>query len=141
MVEDDGRIADLIARNLQAAGFSCVLAADGDRALAEFRRAKPVLVVLDLGLAGIDGLEVTRRLRRESDVPILMVTARTSESDKLLGLEVGADDYITKPFSTAELVARVRALLRRSSGQLVERRIEVGGLSIDPVACASRANS
>ena len=132
MVEDDGRIADLIARNLQAAGFSCVLAADGDRALAEFRRAKPVLVVLDLGLAGIDGLEVTRRLRRESDVPILMVTARTSESDKLLGLEVGADDYITKPFSTAELVARVRALLRRSSGQLVERRIEVGGLSIDP---------
>ena len=132
VVEDDGRIADLIARNLQAAGFSCVLAADGDRALAEFRRAKPVLVVLDLGLAGIDGLEVTRRLRRESDVPILMVTARTSESDKLLGLEVGADDYITKPFSTAELVARVRALLRRSSGQLVERRIEVGGLSIDP---------
>ena len=132
VVEDDGRIADLIARNLQAAGFSCVLAADGDQALAEFRRAKPVLVVLDLGLAGIDGLEVTRRLRRESDVPILMVTARTSESDKLLGLEVGADDYITKPFSTAELVARVRALLRRSSGQLVERRIEVGGLSIDP---------
>ena len=132
VVEDDGRIADLIARNLQAAGFSCVLAADGDRALAEFRSAKPVLVVLDLGLAGIDGLEVTRRLRRESDVPILMVTARTSESDKLLGLEVGADDYITKPFSTAELVARVRALLRRSSGQLVERRIEVGGLSIDP---------
>ncbi|TMQ56857.1 MAG: response regulator, partial [Candidatus Eisenbacteria bacterium] len=110
VVEDDGRIADLIARNLQAAGFSCVLAADGDRALAEFRRAKPVLVVLDLGLAGIDALEVTRRLRRESDVPILMVTARTSESDKLLGLEVGADDYITKPFSTAELVARVRAL-------------------------------
>ena len=132
VVEDDGRIADLIARNLQAAGFACVLAADGDRALAEFRHDKPALVVLDLGLAGIDGLEVTRRLRRESDVPILMVTARTTESDKLLGLEVGADDYITKPFSTAELVARVRALLRRSSGQLVERRIEVGGLAIDP---------
>ena len=132
VVEDDGRIADLIARNLQAAGFACVLAADGDRALAEFRRVKPALVVLDLGLAGIDGLEVTRRLRRESDVPILMLTARTTESDKLLGLEVGADDYVTKPFSTAELVARVRALLRRSSGQLAERRIEIGGLSIDP---------
>jgi DNA-binding response OmpR family regulator len=132
VVEDDGRIADLVARNLQAAGYRCVLAADGDRALAEFRRAKPALVVLDLGLAGIDGLEVTRRLRRESDVPILMLTARTTESDKLLGLEVGADDYVTKPFSTAELVARVRALLRRSSGQLAERRIEVGGLSIDP---------
>jgi DNA-binding response OmpR family regulator len=132
VVEDDGRIADLIARNLQAAGFACVVASDGDRALAEYRRAKPALVVLDLGLAGIDGLEVTRRLRRESDVPILMLTARTTESDKLLGLEVGADDYVTKPFSTAELVARVRALLRRSSGQLAERRIEVGGLIIDP---------
>jgi DNA-binding response OmpR family regulator len=132
VVEDDSRIADLIARNLEAAGFSCGVAADGDRALAEFRRVKPALVVLDLGLAGIDGLEVTRRLRRESDVPILMVTARTTESDKLLGLEVGADDYVTKPFSTAELVARVRALLRRSSGQLVERRIEAGGLVIDP---------
>jgi len=132
VVEDDSRIADLIARNLQAAGYECLVASDGDMGLAEFHRAKPALVVLDLGLAGIDGLEVTRRLRRESDVPILMVTARTSESDKLLGLEVGADDYITKPFSTAELVARVRALLRRSSGQLVERTIEAGGLRVDP---------
>jgi DNA-binding response OmpR family regulator len=108
------------------------MAAHGDEALGEFARSHPALVVLDLGLAGIDGLEVTRRLRRESDVPILMVTARSSESDKLLGLEVGADDYITKPFSTAELVARVRALLRRSSGQLSERRIELGDLRIDP---------
>ena len=132
VVEDDQRIAELIARNLQAAGFSCVLARDGDRALAEFSREKPALVVLDIGLAGLDGLEVTRRLRRQSDVPILMVTARTTESDKLLGLEVGADDYITKPFSTAELVARVRALLRRSSGALAERRIQVGPLDIDP---------
>ena len=132
VVEDDSRIADLIARNLQAAGYQCLLASDGDMGLAEFRRSRPALVVLDLGLAGIDGVEVTRRLRHESDVPILMVTARTSESDKLLGLEVGADDYITKPFSTAELVARVRALLRRSSGQLIERKIEAGGLQIDP---------
>jgi DNA-binding response OmpR family regulator len=143
VVEDDSRIADLIARNLQAAGYECLLASDGDMGLAEFHRARPALVVLDLGLAGIDGLEVTRRLRRESDVHILMVTARTSESDKLLGLEVGADDYITKPFSTAELVARVRALLRRSSGQLVERTIEAGGLRIDPerrtVECYARA--
>src|SRR5689334_2719457 len=108
------------------------MAAHGDEALGEFARSHPALVVLDLGLAGIDGLEVTRRLRRESDVPILMVTARTTESDKLLGLEVGADDYVTKPFSTAELLARVRALLRRSSGQLVERSIDVGGLHVDP---------
>jgi len=132
VVEDDGRIADLISRNLEAAGFSCVTASHGDQALGEFARSHPVLVVLDLGLAGIDGLEVTRRLRRESDVPILMVTARSAESDKLLGLEVGADDYITKPFSTAELVARVRALLRRSSGHLSERRIDLGDLRIDP---------
>jgi len=143
VVEDDVRIAEVIARNLEAAGFTCVTASHGDEALGEFARSHPALVVLDLGLAGIDGLEVTRRLRRESDVPILMVTARSSESDKLLGLEVGADDYITKPFSTAELVARVRALLRRSSGQLVERTIEAGGLRIDPerrtVECNDRA--
>jgi len=120
VVEDDDRIADLIARNLEAAGFTCLMASHGDQALGEFTRSRPALVVLDLGLAGIDGLEVTRRMRRESDVPILMVTARSAESDKLLGLEVGADDYITKPFSTAELIARVRALLRRSSGQLAE---------------------
>jgi two-component system response regulator ResD len=88
--------------------------------------------VLDLGLAGLDGLEVTRRIRKESDVPILMLTARTGESDKLLGLEIGADDYVTKPFSTAELVARVRALLRRSSGVLAERALEMGELRIDP---------
>jgi DNA-binding response OmpR family regulator len=132
VVEDDGRIADLIVRNLEAAGFSCVMAAHGDQALGEFARSRPALVVLDLGLAGIDGLEVTRRLRRESDVPILMVTARSAESDKLLGLEVGADDYITKPFSTAELTARVRALLRRSTGSVTERLLEIGALRIDP---------
>ena len=132
VVEDDGRIADLIARNLEAAGFSCVTASHGDQALGEFSRSHPSLVVLDLGLAGIDGLEVTRRVRRESDVPILMVTARTSEADKLLGLEIGADDYVTKPFSTAELVARVRALLRRAGGAVTERVLECGGLVIDP---------
>jgi len=105
---------------------------DGGRALAEFARLKPALVVLDLGLAGMDGLEVTRRIRKESDVPILMVTARSSEGDKLLGLELGADDYVTKPFSTAELTARVRALLRRSSGTLTDRVLELGALRIDP---------
>ena len=89
-------------------------------------------MVLDLGLPGLDGLEVTRRIRRDSDVPILVVTARSAEADKLLGLELGADDYVTKPFSTAELIARVRALLRRSSGTLTERVIELGRLRIDP---------
>src|SRR5689334_12408708 len=125
IVEDDARIADLISKNLAAAGYECHQSADGGRALADFVRLKPALVVLDLGLGGVDGLEVTRRIRKESDVPILMVTARSSESDKLLGLELGADDYVTKPFSTAELVARVRALLRRSSGTVTERVLEL----------------
>jgi len=132
VVEDDARIADLIAKNLEAAGYECHQAVDGGRALAEFARLKPALVVLDLGLAGMDGLEVTRRIRKDSDVPILMVTARSSEGDKLLGLELGADDYVTKPFSTAELTARVRALLRRSSGTLTDRVLELGALRIDP---------
>jgi DNA-binding response OmpR family regulator len=132
VVEDDGRIADLIVKNLEAAGYECLRSSDGGHALAEVERSHPALVVLDLGLAGIDGLEVARRLRRKSDVPILMVTARSSESDKLLGLEIGADDYVTKPFSTAELTARVRALLRRSSGTLRERVLEVAGLKVDP---------
>jgi DNA-binding response OmpR family regulator len=132
IVEDDARIADVIAKNLEAAGFECHRSPDGDRALADFARLKPALMVLDLGLYGLDGLEVLRRVRRESDMPILIVTARSSEADKALGLEVGADDYVTKPFSTLELVARVRALLRRSTGALHDRLLEVGGLHIDP---------
>jgi DNA-binding response OmpR family regulator len=132
VVEDDARIADILEKNLVAAGYDVTVSVDGGNALADFARVKPALVVLDLGLPGIDGLEVTRRLRRDSAVPILMVTARSSEGDKLLGLEIGADDYIVKPFSTAELVARVRALLRRSSGALGERVIEHAGLKIDP---------
>jgi DNA-binding response OmpR family regulator len=132
IVEDDARIADVIAKNLEAAGFECHCSPDGDRALADFARLKPALMVLDLGLFGLDGLEVLRRVRRDSDVPILIVTARSSEGDKALGLEVGADDYVTKPFSTLELVARVRALLRRSTGALHEHLLEIGGLRIDP---------
>jgi DNA-binding response OmpR family regulator len=132
IVEDDARIADLIAKNLEAVGYECHQSPDGGRALADFARLKPALVVLDLGLAGMDGLEVTRRIRKESDVPILIVTARSGEGDKLLGLEIGADDYVTKPFSTAELTARVRALLRRSTGALTDRILEIGTLRIDP---------
>jgi len=132
VVEDDVRIADVMVKNLEAAGFECNLSHDGGQALADFARLRPALIVLDLGLAGLDGLEVTRRIRGESDVPILIVTARSGESVKLLGLEIGADDYVTKPFSTAALVARVRALLRRSTGSVGERVIELGGLRIDP---------
>ena len=132
IVEDDARIADLIAKNLEAVGYECHQSADGGHALADFARLKPALVVLDLGLMGMDGIEVTRRIRKESDVPILMVTARSGEGDKLLGLEIGADDYVTKPFSTAELTARVRALLRRSTGALTDRVLEIENLRIDP---------
>jgi DNA-binding response OmpR family regulator len=132
VVEDDSRIADLMVKNLEAAGYTCRISADGGQALADFARLKPALVLLDLGLPGPDGLEVARRIRKESDVPILMVTARSAEGEKLLGLEIGADDYVTKPFSTAELVARVRALLRRSTGSVRERVLEVGSLRIDP---------
>jgi DNA-binding response OmpR family regulator len=132
LVEDDARIADVVAKNLDAVGFECHQSTDGGRALADFARLKPALVVLDLGLPGLDGIEVLRRLRRDSNVPILIVTARASESDKLLGLEIGADDYVTKPFSTAELVARVRALLRRSGGTVTEHVLEIEELRIDP---------
>jgi DNA-binding response OmpR family regulator len=132
VVEDDRRIAALVVKNLEAAGYVCAVARDGDEALAEFARLEPALVVLDLGLPGVGGLEVTRRLRRGSDVPILMLTSRSSESDKVLGLEVGADDYLTKPFGTSELVARVRALLRRTTPAARERTLVFGTLRIDP---------
>ncbi len=132
VVEDDRRIAALIVKNLEAAGYSCTIAGDGDAAIAEFTRLEPALVVLDLGLPGLGGLEVTRRLRRGSDVPILMLTSRSSESDKVLGLEVGADDYLTKPFGTSELIARVRALLRRTTPAVRERALVFGTLRIDP---------
>lgn len=132
VVEDDRRIAALVAKNLEAAGYECHLAHDGDTALQEFERQAPALLVLDLVLPGPSGLEVARHVRREGDVPILMLTARSSEADKLLGFELGADDYLTKPFSTAELVARVRALLRRTSVGPRERALVLGGLRVDP---------
>jgi|SRR5438874_2514107 len=115
VVEDEMRIAGLIRDYLQHAGFDVIVAADGEAAVASVRRSKPDLVVLDLGLPGRDGLDVTRELRRTSGVPIVMVTARGEESDRIVGLELGADDYVVKPFSPKELVARVRAVLRRAA--------------------------
>jgi DNA-binding response OmpR family regulator len=132
IVEDDRRIAALVAKNLEAAGYDCTVVGEGDAALAAIERHTPALIVLDLGLPGISGIEVTRRVRRDSDLPILMLTARSSEADKVLGLEIGADDYLTKPFSTSELVARVRALLRRTSAGPRERTLVFGALRIDP---------
>jgi two-component system alkaline phosphatase synthesis response regulator PhoP len=114
VVDDEPKIIQLARDYLEHAGFAVLTARDGKTALAGVRSAKPDLVILDLGLPGMDGLDVTRAVRKDSNVPIVMLTARGEESDKLVGLELGADDYITKPFSPKELVARVRAVLRRA---------------------------
>jgi DNA-binding response OmpR family regulator len=115
IVDDEPRIVDLARDYLEHAGFEVVTASDGAAALESARRVQPDLVVLDLGLPEIDGLEVTRQLRGSSAIPIVMLTARDDELDRVLGLELGADDYLTKPFSPRELVARVKAVLRRTS--------------------------
>src|ERR1700716_4434550 len=114
VVEDEPRIVELVRDYLVHGGFTVLVASDGKEALRSARTGRPDLVVLDLGLPGLDGLDVARELRREGEIPIIMLTARTEESDKLVGLELGADDYMTKPFSPKELVARVRAVLRRT---------------------------
>ncbi|HEV3122962.1 MAG TPA: response regulator transcription factor [Candidatus Dormibacteraeota bacterium] len=113
VVDDEPEIVRLVRDYLEHSGFAVVTAGDGPSALRAARMQRPDLVILDLGLPGIDGLDVTRALRHDGSVPIVMLTARGEESDKLVGLEMGADDYLTKPFSPKELVARVRAVLRR----------------------------
>jgi DNA-binding response OmpR family regulator len=113
VVDDEPRIAEIVKDYLERAGYRVARAANGADALALARAHRPDLIVLDLGLPGMDGLDVTRKLRTQSNVPIIMLTARVEESDKLIGLELGADDYVTKPFSPKELVARVRAVFRR----------------------------
>ena len=114
VVDDEPQIVQLVRDYLEHGGFKVLTAADGQSALRAAATLRPDLVILDLGLPGVDGLDVTRSLRRNGEVPIIMLTARTDESDKLVGLELGADDYVTKPFSPKELVARVRSVLRRS---------------------------
>lgn len=113
VVDDEPHIVRLARDYLERAGFAVATAGDGPSALRQARAGHPDLVILDLGLPGLDGLDVARALRRESSVPIIMLTARTDESDRIVGLELGADDYVTKPFSPRELVARLRAMLRR----------------------------
>src|SRR5260370_26426468 len=117
VVDDEPRIVQLVRDYLEHGGFTVLVASDGAAALRTARTGRPDLVVLDLGLPGLDGLDVTRALRRDGEGPIIMLTARTEEPDKLVGLELGADDYMTKPFSPKELVARVRAVLRRARGR------------------------
>jgi DNA-binding response OmpR family regulator len=152
VVEDDPNIADLVDMYLRQDGFRVLQTAEGEKGLEIVQRERPRLVILDVGLAGaIDGLEVCRRLRAAGQVPVLMLTARDAEIDRVLGLEMGADDYVTKPFSPRELVARVKAILRRTDGpprdapdvllagavevDLGRREVRVGG---EVVALATR---
>ncbi|MBV8983442.1 MAG: response regulator transcription factor [Acidimicrobiia bacterium] len=135
VVEDDQHIADLVELYLREEGFRVIQAHDGQKGLDAVRDQAPRLVILDVGLPGtIDGLEVCRRLRAKDDLPVLMLTARDGEVDRVLGLELGADDYVTKPFSPRELVARVKAILRRVEGPPRDRPdiVLVGGVEVDP---------
>ncbi len=134
VVDDEPKITQLARDYLEHAGFSVLAAGEGRGALALARSRRPDLVILDLGLPGLDGLDVARALRRDSDVPILMLTARTDEVDRIAGLELGADDYVTKPFSPRELVARVRAILRRTeiASTLADAPVRVLDVELDP---------
>jgi DNA-binding response OmpR family regulator len=138
VVEDERAIAEAVAARLRAEGFAVEVAADGPGAVAAARRSRPDLVVLDIMLPGFDGLEVCRRIQAERPVPVIMLTARDDETDLLVGLAVGADDYLTKPFSVRELAARVHALLRRMDRAVAASRdeppppITIGDLEINP---------
>ena len=135
VVEDEPAIQELIAANLSRAGHAVLRSADAETALRLVREALPDLILLDWMLPGMSGIDLARRLRadaRTRDVPIIMLTARGDERDKVAGLETGADDYITKPFSPRELVARIKAVLRRRAPQATEDPVEIGGLRLDP---------
>jgi len=132
VVEDEMQIARTLRDYLEVAGFEVTVVGDGSAALASARGSRPDLVVLDLGLPGMDGLDVARELRRTSTTPIVMLTARGEESDRIVGLELGADDYLVKPFSPKELVARVRAVLRRTIGTTAGAEVlRAGGVEVD----------
>ena len=135
VVDDELDIVKVVRAYLEQAGFRVVTASDGQQALAAFRHEKPDLVVLDLNLPKMDGLDVCRAIRREGNTPVIMLTARVEETDKLIGLEIGADDYIVKPFSPREVVARVRTVLRRSTSAAPDQPtlITIGDLTIDPL--------
>jgi DNA-binding response OmpR family regulator len=130
VVDDEPKIVQLVRDYLERAGFAVSTARDGNEALMRAHSERPDLIVLDIGLPGLDGLEVTRRLRRDSGVPIIMLTARHEETDKVVGLELGADDYVTKPFSPRELEARVRAVLRRQAAP-EDKVLRAGDLILD----------
>ncbi|AWE53014.1 response regulator [Streptomyces nigra] len=134
VVDDDPTVAEIVSGYLDRAGYLVDRAGDGPAALAAAAARRPDLVVLDLMLPGMDGLEVCRRMRGQGPVPVIMLTARGDEDDRILGLEVGADDYVTKPFSPRELVLRVESVLRRSRPAQPSAILRAGGLTVDPAA-------
>jgi len=139
IVEDEARLADILEQYLKREGYFVEKAANGLRALELWRAARPALVLLDIMLPGMDGLEVARRIRAESEVPIIMLTARDEEVDRLVGLGIGADDYVVKPYGPREVVARVKAVLRRTQGGRVMNTLhKVGGLELDMSAFEAR---
>ncbi|HWR07907.1 response regulator transcription factor [Sporomusa sp.] len=132
LVDDDAKLVKLLKIYFEKDGFIAYTAADGIDALMAVREHKPDIMVLDLMMPGIDGWEVCRRLRKDNDIPIIMLTARDEESDRLVGLEIGADDYVIKPFSSKEVVARAKAILRRTNRAVLRKvTIKTGGLTID----------
>jgi two-component system phosphate regulon response regulator PhoB len=136
IVEDERAIREMVCLALDQAGFECAQAADTHEAQQQILADPPELILLDWMLPGMSGIDYARKLRQNKltqDVPVIMLTARTQEEDKVRGLDTGADDYITKPFSTRELIARIKALLRRSAPQTAEQAVEVQGLTLDPV--------
>ncbi|WP_328862216.1 response regulator transcription factor [Streptomyces sp. NBC_00306] len=139
VVDDDPTVAEVVAGYLDRAGYVVDRADDGPTALTRAASHRPDLVVLDLMLPGMDGLEVCRRIRERAPVPVIMLTARGDEDDRILGLEVGADDYVTKPFSPRELVLRVESVLRRS-GPVAGHRLGAAGLTLDPAARRATRN-
>ena len=152
MIEDEGSIAAAIATRLRSEGYEVEIAADGPAGVELCERFRPDLVVLDLMLPGLDGIEVCKQIQRDRPLPVLMLTARDSETDLLVGLAVGADDYMTKPFSARELVARIHALLRRADRPAAgdERSVRIGAIELDAVSrrvrreassCTSRRSS
>jgi DNA-binding response OmpR family regulator len=142
VVDDERNIVELAQMYLEQAGYQVDSASDGQEALTRARHRRPALVVLDLMLPGLDGWEVCRRLRAEADVPIIMLTARSDAVDRIVGLELGADDYVTKPFNPRELVARVRAVLRRYQGAVrPQQTLVVGRLSVDAGSREARVGS
>ncbi len=143
IVEDEQAIREMVSLALRNAGYECLEAEDTQQAQAAIIKHTPDLVLLDWMLPGVSGVDYARQLRREKltqHLPVIMLTARTEEHDKIKGLETGADDYITKPFSTRELLARIKSLLRRTAPQTVDTRVEISGLQLDPITHRVQAN-